>query len=43
VQYVVVPSFLYGNDQTVFASISHDFQLVGQGGGVSVYRRTGSG
>jgi uncharacterized membrane protein len=43
VQYVVIPSFLYGNDQTVFASISAGFQLVAQGGGVSVYRRTGSG
>jgi uncharacterized membrane protein len=42
IQYVVIPSFLYGNDQKVFASISSDFELVAQGGGASVYRRIGS-
>jgi uncharacterized membrane protein len=42
VQYVVVPSFLYGDDETVFASISSAFQLVAQGGGVALYRRIGS-
>jgi uncharacterized membrane protein len=42
IQYVVIPSFLYGTDQTVFASISSDFELVAQGGGASVYRRIGS-
>jgi hypothetical protein len=39
IQYLVIPSVLSGVDQTVFESIDSDFQLVGQGGGASVYRR----
>ncbi len=39
VQYVVVPTFLFGEDQAVFSSIASDFELVAEGGGVSVYRR----
>jgi uncharacterized membrane protein len=39
VQYVVVPTFLYGEDQAVFSSIAPEFELVAEGGGVSVYRR----
>ena len=41
VQYVVIPTLLSGEDQTVFASISSGFALVAEGGGVSVYRRVG--
>jgi uncharacterized membrane protein len=43
VQYLVIPTLLYGVDQTVFTSISADFALVAAGGGVSVYRRTAPG
>ena len=39
IQYLVIPSVLSGVDQTGFESIDSDFQLVGQGGGASVYRR----
>jgi uncharacterized membrane protein len=39
VQFVVVPSFLFGEDQAVFSSIAPNFALVAEGGGVSVYRR----
>jgi hypothetical protein len=43
VRYVVLPSFLFGEDQTVFSSIAPDFELVAEGGGVSVYRRIAGG
>jgi hypothetical protein len=39
VQYLVIPMQLSASDQPVFNSISSQFRLVGQGGGVGVYVR----
>ncbi len=40
VQYLVLPTVLTGVDQSVFNSIANQFQVVGEGGGVAVYRKT---
>jgi uncharacterized membrane protein len=40
IQYVVVPLDLSGVDEQVFKSISSQFTLISQGGGVGVYERT---
>jgi uncharacterized membrane protein len=41
VQYLVLPLQLAPSDQPVFDSISSQFKLIDQGGGVGVYRRIG--
>jgi uncharacterized membrane protein len=43
VQYLVIPTNLFGDDATVFADIADQFQLVSSGGGVNVYRRIAPG
>jgi uncharacterized membrane protein len=43
IQYLVLPSVLGGIDKAVFDTIESDFQLVGEGGGASVYRRIAEG
>jgi len=43
VQYLVLPLELTGVDQQVFQSISDQFTLVSEGGGVGVYKRTSPG